>query len=173
MTLWVAGSPVVRPSTIIMGVGEMTGVYFLSNFLLRRGSRPEPSTRTTHWSNCRISTTMNVLSHLVGWGPVWFWIRTVSPPASGERTRVCSDSHSAARKRRFLSASSLDVRVSRQVVRGWYLPGWGDRKCTWLGIGECSGWGCFYTATWRVETCPCSACGNATDDSLWRTPQFF
>ena len=71
-TFWVAGSPVVWPGTIMMGVREMTGVYFLRNFLLRRVKRSEPSTRTTYWSNCRTSTTMPVLSHLVGWGPVWF-----------------------------------------------------------------------------------------------------
>ena len=72
-TFWVAGSPVVWPGTIMMGVREMTGVYFLRYFLLQRVTRPEPSTRTTYWSNCRTSTTMPVLSHLVGWGPVWFW----------------------------------------------------------------------------------------------------
>ena len=33
-TFWVAGSPVVWPGTIMMGVREMTGVYFLRNFLL-------------------------------------------------------------------------------------------------------------------------------------------
>ena len=49
--------------------------------------------------------------------------RTVSPTASGGRTRVCSDSRSAARICRFLSASSRDMRVSRQVVWGWYLHG--------------------------------------------------
>ena len=48
----------------------MTGWYARRNFLLRRVTLPDPSTRTTYWSNWRTSITTPVLSHFVGYGPV-------------------------------------------------------------------------------------------------------
>ena len=53
------------------------GVYFLRNFLFLRVTLPDPSTRTTYWSNWRTSTTRPVLSHFLGNCPVWFWRRTM------------------------------------------------------------------------------------------------
>ena len=62
-----------------------TGRNLGRNFLFRRLTRPEPSTLTMYWSNWRTSITIPILSHLVGFGPVWFCIRTLSPTSSGGR----------------------------------------------------------------------------------------
>ena len=64
-----------------------------------------------------------VLSHFVGCGPVWFWIRTVSPTANGGRRRVCSVHRSADIMCLFRSAFSLYARVSLHVGCGSYRPG--------------------------------------------------
>ena len=64
-----------------------------------------------------------VLSHLLGWGPVWFCTRTKSPTASGGRRFVCSAHVSAVRTWRLRKASSLDFSVSRQDSCGLYFPG--------------------------------------------------
>ena len=40
--------------------------------------------------NLRTSTTTPVLSHLLGRGPVWFWIWTRVPTVSGGKDLVCS-----------------------------------------------------------------------------------
>ena len=110
------------------GARGMTGVNVRRNRLFRRVTRPEASLRTTYWSNWRTSSMMPVLSHWVGWGPVWFWIRTESPTVSGGRCRVCSDKRSAACICRFRKASSRERRVSCQVGWGLYLPGWMGMK---------------------------------------------
>ena len=128
------------PGHMARGARGMTGRNLRKNFLLRKVTRPEPSTLTTYWSNWRTSTTIPVLSHLVGWGPVWFWIRTQSPMTKGGRTRVWAVRRSAVRMCRFRRASSLDRRVSCQVEWGWYFPGWmgmksrmGRPKTHWAG----------------------------------------
>ena len=105
-------------SSIRGGVGY-TGVYFRRNFLFLRVTLPDPSTRTTYWSNWQTSTTRPVLSHFLGNCPVWFWRRTMSPTARGGRCRVCSDHRSAAFICRFLRAISLVARVSFHVLCGW------------------------------------------------------
>ena len=84
---------------------------------------PEPSTRTAYWSNCRTSMMLPVLSHLVGCGPVWFWIRTWLPTFSGGSRLVCSDHLSDARMCRLRKASSRADRVSLHVGWGLYRPG--------------------------------------------------
>ena len=112
------------PGAIIRGALGTTGVYCRRNLRLRNVMRPDPSTLTTYWLNWRTSMMMPVLSHLVGCGPVWFWMRTVSPTCRGGNVRVCSDSRSASRMCRLRRASSLAMSVSCQVLCGWYLPGW-------------------------------------------------
>ena len=67
--------------------------------------------------------TVSVLSHFLEWGPVWFWMRTKSPTLRGWSHFVCSVQRSAARICRFLNASSLAAKVSRQVLCGLYFPG--------------------------------------------------
>ena len=60
-----------------MGTGGLhTGVYFRRNLRLRNVTLPDPSTLMTYWSNCLTSMTRPVLSHFLGWGPVWFCRRT-------------------------------------------------------------------------------------------------
>ena len=54
------------------GCGAWTGTYLLRNLRLRRVILPDPSTRTTYWSNWQTSMMMPVLSHLLEYGPVWF-----------------------------------------------------------------------------------------------------
>ena len=61
--------------------------------------------------------TMPVLSHFVGWGPVWFWIRTWLLTAKGGSRLVCSDHLSAAFICRFLSTPSLTAKVSLVAAR--------------------------------------------------------
>ena len=89
-----AGGPVVTmgmtDGEYIKGDLAMCGVYRRRYFLLRSVTRPEPSTRTTYWSNCRTSTTIPVRSRLVGWGPTRFCSLTQFPMTSGGRTRVCA-----------------------------------------------------------------------------------
>ena len=82
-----------------------TGTYFLRNLQLRRVTLPEPSMCVTYWSNWRTSMTTPVLSHLVGLGPDWFWIRTWLPTAKGGSVLVCSDHLSPAFMCLFLRAS--------------------------------------------------------------------
>ena len=101
----------------INGALAMCGVY------RRSVTRPDPSTRTTYWSNCRTSTTIPVRSHLVGFGPTRFYSLTQLPISSGGRTRVCSDSRSCVLMCRTRSASSRASSVSRQVQCGRYYPG--------------------------------------------------
>ena len=72
------------------GGGGLTGTYFLFS----TATLLDPSTRTMYSSNCRTLMPEPVLSHLVGWGTVWFCnIHTWSPTARGERRLVCSDLH--------------------------------------------------------------------------------
>ena len=101
----------------------MTGIYFLRNLRFLSVTRPDPSIRTMYWSYCLTSTIMPVLSHFVGFGPVWFCTRTVSPTTNGGRGRVCSLSRSQIFWCLLRSASSLASSVSRQVGCGRYLPG--------------------------------------------------
>ena len=109
-----------RRSSLMVCRGGLvcTGMYFLRNFRFRVVILPEPSTRTTYWSNWRTSITMPVLSHLVGYGPVWFWMRTWLPTARGGSLLVCSVHLSAAFMWRFRRASSLMARVSLHVGCG-------------------------------------------------------
>ena len=61
----------LRSSLLVRrGGGVCTGTYLLKNFRLRRVVLPDPSTRTTYWSNWRTSIMTPVLSHLVGCWPV-------------------------------------------------------------------------------------------------------
>ena len=106
----------------------MCGVYRRMYFLLRSVTRPDPSTRTTYWSNCRTSTTTPVRSHLVWCGPTIFCSHTHLPIASGGRTSVCSDSRSCALICRTRSASSLASSISRQVQCGRYCQGGAGMK---------------------------------------------
>lgn len=104
-----------RRSSVIVSRGGgglvCTGKYFSRNLWLRVVILPEPSTRTTYWSNWRTSITTPVLSHFVGYGPVWFWMRTWLPTARGGSLLVCSDHPSTAVMWRFRRASSLVARV--------------------------------------------------------------
>ena len=93
------------------------------NFLFRSVRRPEPSTLTKYWSNCRTSTTTPVRSHLRYSVPIWFCIRTWSPMRSGSRHFVCSESVSIARAWRRRNPSSRRLRTSTQTSEGEYLPG--------------------------------------------------
>ena len=90
--------------------------------------RPDPSVLTEYWWYCSTSTTVPVLSHLVGWRPVWFWIKTVSPHLRGERPCVCSSHRvrpvtarldSALSRRSSLSDHSAWGPGCRGVGRGW------------------------------------------------------
>ena len=81
---------------------------------------PEPSILTTYWSCRRTSTILPVLSHLLGWCPVWFCMRTKSPTARGGSCLVCSVQVSAMRTWHFQRASSLAL---YQVWCGLYFPG--------------------------------------------------
>ena len=95
-----------------------TGTYLRRNLRFLSVILPEPSTRVMYWSNCFTSVMTPVLSHRVGWGPVWFWILTWSPTARGGSLLVCSAHLSDACMWRFLRASSLKARVSRHVGCG-------------------------------------------------------
>ena len=53
------------------GCGAWTGTYLLRNLRLQRLILPDPSTHTTYWSNWQTSMMMPVLSHLLGYEPVW------------------------------------------------------------------------------------------------------
>ena len=113
-----------KSSVIIRGGGDLcSGANFLRNFRLRNVVRPDPSTLITYWSNCRTSVTFPVLSHFVGLGPVWFWIRTWSPTVRGGSLFVCSDHFSSSRRCRTRSASSRAESMSDQDEWGSYLPG--------------------------------------------------
>ena len=48
------------------------GVYRRRKRRFRVVRRPDPSVLTEYWWYCMTSTTVPVLSHLVGWRPVWF-----------------------------------------------------------------------------------------------------
>ena len=111
---------------------------------------PEPSTRTTYWWNWRTSMMMPVLSHLLGCGPVWFWIRTWWPSARGGNLWVCTVHGSASFMCLFLRASSLAARMSLQVGWGMQWPGSmgmksliGLPKTHWAGNSFVAGSGVF------------------------------
>ena len=149
----------------IKGVLAMCGVYRRRYFLLRSVTRPEPSTRTTYWSNCRTSTTIPVRSHFVGWGPTRLCSLTQFPMISGGRTRVCYDSRSCALMCQTCSTSSLASSVSRQVQCGRYCPGGTGMKSRMrrpnmisAGLTLDIGSGVFLNANkarWNVGTAPC------------------
>ena len=61
------------------------GVVGRRNFLFLRLSLPDPSIRMVYCLCGRVSITIPVLSHLRGFGPVWFWTFTVCPTLSGAR----------------------------------------------------------------------------------------
>ena len=79
--------------------------------------------RTTYWSYWWTSTTTLVLSHLVGWLPVWFCMRTWCPTLRRGSFLVCSFQCSASFMCLFLCTSSWAASVSCQVGCGLYLPG--------------------------------------------------
>ena len=110
----------LRSSSFVCRGGVIcTGMYFLRNLRLWVVIRPEPSKRMTYWSNWRTSITTPVLSQFVGYGPVWFWIRTWLPTVRGGSLLVCSDHLSASFMWRFNRVSSLVARVSLHVGCGW------------------------------------------------------
>ena len=69
---WWCGSEQISVDCMAGSRCDMTGLYFLRNFLFRKVTMPEPSTRMTHtyWSNCRALIKVLVLSHFVGCGPI-------------------------------------------------------------------------------------------------------
>ena len=84
---------IARSSKTDLGGGVASaGQNFRRNFLLRRLGRFDPCVFIRYWSNWRTSTTLPVLSHLRGYGPVWFWMRTWSPILRAGRRLVCSES---------------------------------------------------------------------------------
>ena len=101
---------------VVVGWDGMTGMYFLGNFLLRVDIRPEPSILTTYWSYCLTSIIVPVLSHFVGWAPIWFSTLTLSPTFRDVSHLVCSDHLSTVHMCLFLRASSHVFRVSHQVL---------------------------------------------------------
>ena len=117
-----------------------TGMYFLRNFQLRSVTLPEPSMRITYWSYWQTSITRPVLSHFLGWSPVWFCTRTVSPTLSEGTRWVCSAQRSAAFMWRLRRASSRACRDCRHVSCGRQRPGkmgirslMGQPKTHWAG----------------------------------------
>ena len=102
-------------------LGSITGMNFRRNFLFRRVTLPDPSIRTTYWSNWRTST-VPVLSHRFGSGPLWFWTLTWSLTANGGIATMCSESPSAPLMCRLRRASSLLDSISCQVSWGRYFP---------------------------------------------------
>ena len=107
---------------------EGWGVYRRRYRLFLVVKRPEPSVLTPYWWYCRTSTTIPVLSHLVGWRPAWFCILTASPTFSGVRPAVCSSHLAFPAMDRFDSAFSLRFSVSVQVRWGTYLVGLPGRR---------------------------------------------
>ena len=102
--------------------------------------------------------TTPVLSHLVGLGPDWFWIRTWLPTAKGGSLLVCSDHLSAAFICLFLRAFSLAARVSLQVGWGMEGPGKTGMKSLiglpnthWAGDSFVSGFGVL--RYWSMARC--------------------
>ena len=79
---------------------------------LRLVTRPDPSNLTRYWSWGSTSTTQPDLSHLVGWGPHWFWTSTRDWGFSGGRVCVWGRRESACWPNRTLSASSRARHVS-------------------------------------------------------------
>lgn len=53
-----------------------TGMYFFRNFRLRVVILSELLIRTIYWLNWRILIIIFVLFRFVGYGFVWFWMRT-------------------------------------------------------------------------------------------------
>ena len=76
-------------AVLLGGSVGLTGLYLCRKRLFCSVTRPAPSTLTLYWSCGWASTTMPVLSHLVGCGPVWFWILMCEPTGSGGRAFVC------------------------------------------------------------------------------------
>ena len=87
--LLMVGRNLKSSTTECFSLGFWTGRNFRRNFLLHKELHPDPSIQTTYWSNCQISTIQLVLSHFIGWGPVWFWTSTWSPTQSGGNCLVC------------------------------------------------------------------------------------
>ena len=75
-------------------------INFDTILVMRRGSRTTPER-----------------SHLLGWGPVWFWINTLSPVCSWGSWRAWEFSFSTDRANLVRRASSLAAHASRQI--GW------------------------------------------------------
>ena len=108
-----------RSSVMLSQGGAVcTGTYFNKTLQLQRVILPEPLTQTTYWSNCHTSIMTPVLSHVVGHGPVWFWIHTWFPTTRSGSHLVCSVHCSVAFVCLFLTVVSLVVRVSHQVRLG-------------------------------------------------------
>ena len=61
---------------VCLGGCCLAGTKLLRKRLLRIVCLPDPSTRMAYWWKSSTSTTTPVLSHLLGRGPVWFWMCT-------------------------------------------------------------------------------------------------
>ena len=118
----------------------MKGEQCLRYLLLRRVHCPEPSMRMRYWSWGRTSVTSPVLSHLVGWFPVWFCTRTWSPILRSWSGLVCWLYVSIERKCRCASAcsrSSASWIHSCLILRASAKEGKWSRSCrpysSWAG----------------------------------------
>ena len=103
--------------------GGMGVVFLLRYWRLRVVVLPLLSILTWYWWYCMTSTTTPVLSHLVGWCPVWFCISTLSPRLRGERPLVCSVQRFLPRCWRFCSAVCLVCSVAPSWVGCWSRVG--------------------------------------------------
>ena len=92
-------------------------VYARRKRRFRSVSLPEPSTLTRYWSWPGDSMTTPDLSHFVGWGPCWFWRKTLSPMDRGRSGREWSFRLSLVREIRVLRASSLAAHAWRHSGR--------------------------------------------------------
>ena len=100
-------------------VGDLTmGEKLLKNLLFLNVSRPVPSTLTVYWSCSFASTSPPVLSHLLGWLPTWFCMKTFVPIARVGNFLVCSDQDSWWATCLLARAFSLCSSSSFQVLWG-------------------------------------------------------
>ena len=117
---------------VCRGAGVVKGTFFLRNFLFRRVTLPEPSTRTTYW--LYHFTQWLVLFCPIYWG-VGHLISKLSPTASGSGLLVCSNKRSC---RTVWRIGNMGLK-STWLVRVWYL----DQGCYDIGelhveVNQCS-----------------------------------
>ena len=156
------GKTVRGPGARASGARGTTGRYLRRNFLFRRVTRPEPSTRTTYWSNWRTSTMIPVLSHLVGGGQSGSGCEH-SPQQPAEGGDVCA-------QRGVPQHAYGDYVVPPPVKWGFlakscgvgtcpgewgWSPGWAGRIRTWQGKDVCHDQACCGIGALHVETCRC------------------